>query len=485
MYKCTYRGATNYTQMFMPGQNQKKMLQRNIFETPVSIYIAEPYFDAEGNFGTRFKPKSFVRPLHKFITAGELYADKIAEARRTLAEALNAWNRGDHDEYHRLLKQQYQFIKWSSPLACLQGVNPTHKNDGFTSYSDIICLDIDTEKPHKAPNGNEWVQSWPDLRDEIAENPFVAYCGLSVGGRGLFVLVPIKSHEHHAGHWRALCSLFRKVYGVTIDPATENIGRLRFMSYDPDARMNTQAAVFELVEEEPQRPQKLSVAASTYAGGVFTHDEEFKRFVAIVDVLVQRGIDITQSHDEWKKAAAGIAHKFGEAGRPHFHRIASQYPDYNERENDRLYTNMMRSYSGTTADIATFYYLCKQHGVEVGGGHRHTLAIPAPAPRRTSTAIEVQRPAASSPPAMPSAPLAPAASPAPSSRMSTAERADLERHRPAIAEGRAMLADMEQKNPAFKDMQQRFGLELCGVDGWMMTAAQFDEMMSEHPTPPF
>lgn len=470
---------------------------RNIFDARVSIYVAEPYFDAKGNFGTQFKKESHVRPLHKFLNAGKLYApyaDKVAEARRTLAEAVNAWNRGDYDEYRRLLKQ-YQFIKWSSPLACLQGVNPTHKNDGFTSYSDIICLDIDTEKPHKEPNGNEWVQSWPDLRDEIAENPFVAYCGLSVGGRGLFVLVPIKSHEHHAGHWRAACKYFRLAYNVTIDPATENIGRLRFMSYDPDARMNTQAAVFDYVEEEPQRPQKSSVAASTYAGGVFTHDEEFKRFVAIVDVLVQRGIDITRSHDEWKKAAAGIAHKFGEQGRPHFHRIAAQYPDYNERENDRLYTNMMRSYSGTTADIATFYYLCKQHGVEVGGGghrrgHRQTKDIPVKNPR-ASAAIEAQRPAASSRPAMPSAPLAPAASPAPaappapSSRMTGAERISLERHRPAIAEARAMLADMERKNPAFKDMQQRFHLQLCGVDGWMMTAAQFDEMMNEHPTPPF
>jgi hypothetical protein len=279
--------------------------------------------------------------------------------------------------------------------------------------------------------------------------------------------------------------LFLKVYGVTIDPATENIGRLRFMSYDPDARMNTQAAVFELVEEEAERPQNLSVAASTYAGGVFTHDEELRRAEAIADVLVQRGIDITRSHDEWKKAGAAIAHKFGEQGRDLFHRIAAQYPGYNERENDRLYTNMMRSYSGTTANIASFYYLCQQYGVEVGGGHRHTLAIPAPAPRRASTPNKVQRPAASSRPAMPSAPLAPAASPAPSSRMSTAERADLERHRPAIAEGRALLADMERKNPAIKNMRELFNLHLYGVDGWMMTAAQFDAMMSEHPTPPF
>ena len=124
------------------------MLQyRNIFDTPVSVFTASSYIANDGKVGTTFNGHH-VRTLGQFLKAGELYAPTVGRLRATLTAALNAWQRNDRQEYDRLLLQ-YSLHKWDSPLAILQGVCPSHKNDGFESYADIVCLDIDTEKPHK------------------------------------------------------------------------------------------------------------------------------------------------------------------------------------------------------------------------------------------------------------------------------------------------------------------------------------------------
>lgn len=446
------------------------MLQyRNIFDTPVSVFTTASYITHDGKVGTTFNGHH-VRTLGQFLGAGELYADNVSKLRITLTAAFDAWQRNDRQEYDRLLLQ-YSLHKWDSPLAILQGVCPSHKNDGFESYADIVCLDIDTEKPHKGTNGNEWVQSWPALRDEIAENPFVAYCGLSVGGRGLFVLIPIKSHEQHHEHWRALCTLFREIYGVTIDKATENMARLRFMSFDPDARINTHAAIFEGVE----RTQTTHKPVPTFTPGDDTED----RIEKAVRELEQKGIDITQSHDEWKKAGAAIAHYLGERGRNIFHRIAAQYQGYSERENDRLFNNLLRSYTGRQADIASFFYLCKMYGVNVG--HKKGLQMPQVKPRETREKPVRNKQATSGRSFDELSVQREKCTP----NLTPAERDDLERHRPHIEEGLHILADMERKNPVIKKLRQKLNFEYCGHDGWEMTDAQFNAMMNEHPEPPF
>lgn len=426
------------------------MQQRDIFDAPISVFKAAS-FDDGGKVGTRFG-RHFVRTIGAFLNGGKYYADNIAALRSTLNEAYAAWARGDRQEYDRLLFE-YSLHKWDSPLALLQGVCPSHDNNGFQSYTDIVCLDIDSEKPHKGTNGNEWVDDWAALRDDIAQIPYVAYCGLSAGGRGLFVLIPIKSHEQHSGHWRALCELFKEQH-LTIDKATENMGRLRFMSYDPDARFNHNAVVFECVSASPApepAPRRRSFTPS---------DDTEERISAAVQEIEQRRIDITQSHDEWKKASAAIAHYFGERGRDIFHRIAAQYVGYSERENDRLYTNMMRSYAGQTADIASLFYLFKQYGITAGHPERGFRT-----PKVSPPTHHVQ--------------------PISSTPLSPAEEHELKQRAQHIADGRAMVKRLREKSPALDYLCDRLSLSYCGHAGWEMTDAEFDAMMREHPEPPF
>ena len=445
------------------------MQRRNIFSAPISVFTATA-FDNGNGIGTKFG-KHYVRPMGAFLRAGIHYAGTITMLRQTLNAAYTAWDAGDTELYHRLI-HDYTLHKWDSPFAILQGVNPSHSNNGFVSFTDVCCLDIDQEKPHKGTNGNEWVQDWAELRDVLRDNPYIAYAGLSAGGHGVFLIVPIANHEQHSGHWRALCRLFKDYYNLTIDPATENIGRLRFMSHDPDAYFNEDAAVFELIEEQ-RAPRQVRQYAAFHADG----DTE-RRIADAVRIIEQQHIDITVSHDEWKKASAAIAHYFGERGRDLFHRIAAQYPGYRERENDRLYTNMMKSYAGQQADIGSLFYLFRLHGIDTGtrgfsvpvvASPSRPRSRPTPATMESSTPTEPTRPD-------PSAHLA---------TLSKAEQFDIETHRQHIEEGRAMVRKARQKSPAFDYLCDRLQLSYYGHGDWNMTDAEFDALMNEHPEPPF
>ncbi len=448
----------------------------NIFEKEISVFTASPFLTDQGKVGTTFTGHH-VRTIGQFLDGGKYYTNTIGRLRATYTAALEAWNNGNTTAYNDYI-EKYQFHKWDVPVAIPQGVNPTHSNNGFKSYTDVICLDIDTEKPHKGTNGNEWVKDWEQVKKQLSAIPFVAYCGLSIGGRGLFLLIPVKSHKEHQGHWMALAKLFKKHLNLTIDPATLNIGRLRFISHDPNAYKNTNAMVFDAVAEAEHLEEPTTRRRFTFTA----QDDTEERIYRCMQEIQTRGIDITRSHDEWKKAGASLAHYMGERGRDVFHSIASQYPGYSEKENDTLYSNLLRSHATRDADIHSFFYLCKWYGVDIS--HHHTISIPTP---RVTTANngagvaenkavkkckEVRQDAAPPPPSL-------------ASTMSMAEQEELKRMADHIKEGKTILEDMKKENPHIKKLCDTFQLEYYGHNGWNMTDAQFNAFMNTHPTPPF
>lgn len=438
---------------------------RDITGIPISVFTSDAYFC----------DSHFVRPIEAFLHGGEHYAATINEIRATRAAMTEAWENQAREHYNTLAAR-YKALKKQLPCAILQGVCPTHKDNGFTAFSDIMCLDIDEEKPHKGRNGNEWVKDnglgWAVIRDKLARNPHVAFVSLSAGGRGVFVVIPIASHEHHAEHFAALRTLFSKHYHLHIDEAAKNVSRLRYISFDEAARINPHALVFEGVES-------LREASEPIYQYVRQNDDTARRIEQAVTEIETRHIDITGNYEDWVKGCAAVAHYLGENGRSLFHRMARQYPGYNHRENDRLYTNLMqRSYNGKKAEIATFFWLCDQYGVKptkrrYSGDKRPKIDLLTEGERR-----ETAHPIQTGEKQAVKHDLAP-------SEMSKAEAAEYERRRHLIDEGLAILRGLEASNPAVKRLRRITGARFRGVDDFIMTDAQFDKFMSEHPEPPF
>ena len=420
-------------------------MERNIFNENISVFQIS--MKEQGGRLVQDSRQHFVRTLGQYLQAGAIYADTIRAIRQTRqAFAAEHAAHGDTPTYRQLIAK-YNLLKWSAPVCIPQGVSETQKDDGFTSFSNVVCLDFDTEKPDKADNGNGWVKSWEEIRDAVAMVPFVSYAALSAGGQGIFVLVPIASHENHLEHWRALRRIFKDVYNLHVDESTKNLSRLRFMSHDPGARINKNAVVFEArdIEKPAEIPQNFAYKAAKR----FAPDDDTARSVeSLVQKIEQRHIDITPSYEEWMKLGAAIAHHFGEAGRPLFHRISCQYPAYNERESNMKYDSLMKTYTGRPANIESFYYLCKRYGIT--RDKQHGI-------RRNTMPGTKMQPIFTTPPPLP--PIPPSAP------------------RPQYDEGAAAFESIKQNNAPFGRLCDALALEYCGT----MTAEEFDAIMTEKP----
>lgn len=423
-------------------------MERNIFNDNISVFQIR--MKDQGGRLVQESRQHFVRTLGQYLQAGAIYADTIRAIRQTRQAFVAEYAaHGDTPIYRQLLKR-YDFLKWGAPLCIPQGVSETQKDDGFTSFSNVVCLDFDTEKPNKPDNGNGWVKDWAEIRDAVAMVPFVSYAALSAGGQGIFVLVPIASHESHLEHWRALRRIFKDVYNLHVDESTKNLSRLRFMSYDPDACINDNAVVFEArdIEKPAEIPQNFAYKATKR----FAPDDDTARSVeSLVQKIEQRHVDITASHDEWLKAGAAIAHHFGERGRALFHRIACQYPAYNARENDKLYNNLMKTYIGRAANIESFYYLCKRYGIT--RDKQHGI-------RRNTMPGTKMQPIFTPPPPPPPLPPIPPSAP-----------------RPQYDAGAAVFESIKKENAPFNRLCDTLALEYCGT----MSAQEFDAMMTNKP----
>lgn len=96
----------------------------------------------------------------------------------------------------------------------------------------------------------------------------------------------------------------------------------------------------------------------------------------------QKGIDLCGNFEDWTKVAFALA-DLGEEGRPLFHHLARLDERYSERENERKFSNALRTAS--RVKFATLVYMAKQNGISLADiktsshGWRNSIRI---APRR-------------------------------------------------------------------------------------------------------
>lgn len=84
-------------------------------------------------------------------------------------------------------------------------------------------------------------------------------------------------------------------------------------------------------------------------------------YQGLVNEVVQRGINLFGSFEEWTKGALALA-DLGEDGRSMFKAISSISDKYIERENDYKFNNALQTRGRIT--IATFIYMCQKNGID-------------------------------------------------------------------------------------------------------------------------
>ena len=289
----------------------------DIFQTHISVYNG-----VTDNTGTRM-------PLGTFLFCKE-YKDDILRLRAVFD------------------KETRNALKRSLPQATISGVfSPTRAKNNLSQHSGLICVDIDAKD-------NPDILDWETLKQDLSVLPQIAYCALSVSGKGLFLVIPLRYPEKHLQQFRQLQIDFRKM-GIMIDSACCDITRLRCLSYDEHPIINENATLYEGVYVE--KPKHKSFPTCFIYEGENTSAE-----VAVYCRKIQQcGIDITASYDDWLKVGCALA-TLGESGRSLFHICSRQNAKYNAAKTDKMFTDLLRR-NYQQVNIGTFFWMCKQYGI--------------------------------------------------------------------------------------------------------------------------
>lgn len=289
----------------------------SIFQNQISVYNG-----VTDNTGTRM-------PLGTFLFCKE-YKDDIIRLRAVFD------------------KEKRNALKRSLPQATISGVfSPTRAKNNLSQHSGLICVDIDAKD-------NPDILDWETLKQDLSVLPQIAYCALSVSGKGLFLVIPLRYPEKHLQQFRQLQIDFRKM-GIMIDSACSDITRLRCLSYDEHPIINENATLYEGVYVE--KPKHKSFPTCFIYEGENTSAE-----VAVCCRKIQQcGIDITASYDDWLKVGCALA-TLGESGRALFHICSRQNAKYNAAKTDKMFADLLRR-NYQQVNIGTFFWMCKQHGI--------------------------------------------------------------------------------------------------------------------------
>lgn len=141
-------------------------------------------------------------------------------------------------------KKERDKLKALLPAITPSGVFKYRNEAGLIKHSGLIQFDIDYK-------GNEHIDNFEEMISEIGKLSFVAYCGYSTSGYGIWGLVPIAYPDKHKLHLQALKTIFKQ-YDLKMDNAPSNVASLRGYTYDDEAHINHSAELFTYIHKQEE-----------------------------------------------------------------------------------------------------------------------------------------------------------------------------------------------------------------------------------------
>lgn len=239
----------------------------------------------------------------------------------------------------------YDSIKKTLPAVTLSGTfEPERLDANLVNHSGFICMDFD---------------HLPDvdvLKNQIENDEFTFAVFKSISGEGLAAIIKISKPEKHRDYFTLLREYYREKFQVEADSKCINVSRLRGATYDTECFVNTESSTWNkitgLKKISKPKPKVNVIATKT-------------DFDSLINEIGSKGIDITNGYENWLSCGFALAEEFNETGREYFHIISQQNSDYDSKKCDRQFDHCLKSDNGSKITIGTFYYFCKNQGLEV------------------------------------------------------------------------------------------------------------------------
>ena len=210
------------------------------------------------------------------------------------------------------------------------------------ALNGLIVIDIDVEVTQ---------EKYYELKND--NYTFVIH--RSFGGDGYCIFVKIDSNRFEDS-FDGLAEYYYNTFNILIDQSCKNKNRLRFLSYDPDIYINEKSNKFIA-----KNVKKFVEPKKELTNYIF-HEDDFDN---IFKQITERSIDLCQEeYIRYVRIGMSIADKFGFSGEDKFHAICQYGGKYNEKNTTRDYNGFCKNSQGKVG-IGTFYYYCKEAGIEI------------------------------------------------------------------------------------------------------------------------
>jgi len=130
------------------------------------------------------------------------------------------------------------------PAVMPSGIFEKRGTDGLRQRSGLICADLD-----------KLGDQLPSYREHIEADEHTLACFVSPSGTGLKVLLRVDLERTHEEGFRAMRQHFLERFGLEVDGACKDVGRLCFVSHDPEAFLAGNAKML------PYPPEPVAFAA--------------------------------------------------------------------------------------------------------------------------------------------------------------------------------------------------------------------------------
>ncbi len=213
------------------------------------------------------------------------------------------------------------------------------KDSEIVEHSGLLVIDID-DKDQTVPVSQ--------IRERLKEIPEVFAIHSSLGGKGLAVYFRIKKDKHFES-FEAISKFLANDYDVISDLHCSNIGRLRFVSYDPECYLNYGASVWNYFAKKEEREQPVNVI---YSENDITY---------ILQQIRERQINIAPDYYSWLRIGFALASKLGDGGRDAFKLISSYYYGKQKINPDKQFDRCLKA-GKSGISISSFFYYAKIAG---------------------------------------------------------------------------------------------------------------------------
>lgn len=290
--------------------------------------------------------------FEKFQIKGEidiLNALNLGQKYKRQIDKIRSIDRKNNEKLYKQMKAQLP----SYTVSCICG--KSRKLEDVKHINNVIAIDIDE---HDNPN-----LTVGEIKEIVNKMPFVRYSALSVGGKGVFCLIPFNRQyaniDDFIGVFNALQVDFYSK-GIIIDKQCKDITRLRFISYDENAYNNRQCEIYNklILYPLPSIDDVLTLHTAINHERTFvppTYRDKI-RIKEAFDYIQATHLIVTQNHSETLKLCNVFYSAFGDIGRDCIHILRMQRSGYDQMKVDNTF-NYVIAHTHTQYNLGFFFKL--------------------------------------------------------------------------------------------------------------------------------